>query len=109
MKIKNSAVVLLISCTMFVGCSVTPHVNITDSDVVTIDSTNVDFSKEMKKHTLCTNPRSLDGELTIMKAAKEGGISKVKYVTKENRFETVKKPFSLKTIFTKKCITVYGE
>jgi len=109
---KKTYSIGLISIVLFTGCSVTPHVNISDSDIMhmSIDSTDVDFSKKMKKSTHCVNPRSLDGELTIMKAAQEGGIKKVKYVTKEDHFTTQRTLFSgIKTLYTQKCITVYGE
>jgi len=100
----------LISIVLFTGCSVTPHVSINDNDVVSIDSTNVDFSKKMKKSTICVNPRSLDGELTIMKAAQQGGIKKVEYATKENHYTEKYTLFSgTEIMYTQKCITVYGE
>jgi len=100
---------IAISALVFTGCSVTPHVNISDKGISTVDISKVDFSKEMKQSTICENPHQLDGELTVMKAAKKGGISTVKYVTKEDHFTTQRKFFSTETRYSKKCITVYGE
>ena len=109
MKINKISTVAILSIALFAGCSVVPHANITDSNMGKIDYSNVDFSKKMKHSTICVNPHKLDGDLTIMKAAKKGGISKVLYVTKSNHFTTQRGPFLNKIIkYTQKCITVYG-
>ncbi len=108
MKLNKFSTAAILSIALFTGCSVTPHANITDSTIGKLDYSNIDFSKKMKKSTICVNPRSLDGELTIMKAAKKGGISKVLYATKADHFTTKKGIFSTETVYTEKCITVYG-
>jgi len=114
MKKFNLSTLTILAIIGFSGCSVTPHTNLEDDSRVKInvDAKDIDFSKEMKKSTLCENPQSLDGDLTIMKAAKKGGITKVKYVTKENHFTTQPKFLGLfggGTKYTQKCITIYGE
>ena len=108
MKVKKISTAAILSIALFTGCSVTPHANITDSTMGKLDYSNIDFSKKMKESTICVNPHSLDGELTIMKAAKKGGISKILYVTNANHFTTKKGIFSTEIVYTKKCITVYG-
>lgn len=102
MEIKKFKVVIVLLCILvlgFTGCSttMTPIVN-------TLDIKTIDFSITMKEGKSCQGfiigfiPIGEDA--SIVKAAKNGGISKVKLVEHKTNYY----PF-----YCKRCIVVHGQ
>lgn len=94
-----TSVMLMVS-----GCS---HKMASTPAVMTYDGSNVDYSKigEMKMSKLCSGLADADKDTTIIAAAKQAGISKIKHVDTSYEYST----FLFWTVSPKNCITVYGE
>ena len=103
-KIFKYSLLGLVSTLLITGCS---YKNIGTPAVMSYDGSNVDYSKidTLKKGEACKNLTDLDGDDSVITAAKQAGISKIKHV--DNSFK--QKQFLFFYYDKQNCVTVYGE